>query len=804
MAEETFDNKLWLWRAPEGGYIGRRGLRPKEAPDKVTGSAVYTNDVYLPGMLYLKVLRSPYAHARIRKMDSSQAEALPGVWSVIRYDDPDIDFSDPYQPVLGRMWFWYQKSILPDTADFQGARLGAMVVGESEEICDQALKLIQKGIEWEQLPFILDLEKAMQPDAPLLHPELNSKSNIWKDTVILNQGDVEKGFASSDHIIEFDEIKKEDDVWAGVEPGCMVARWTGDDLEFWYHGQRVSVDVNFISAPVFKNDKSQPGRVKLHTPYNGATFGGNAMGYACQLARYAVIGARKTHRPVKVIDDYGMSWEGTSFETGKVHFKIGFNNDGNITAISITVYQQTGLPITSKFIDCLKTPNVYVREIRSYWSRPHESCWKDGAANCALVNMIINKVAAYLNMDPIQVQLLNDGAKGRDMAWLDEHVKKPYGMPLRDSLKEVVQAGKKAFDWDKKWHAPGTCKLPNGRMHGVGFYAVACWHTGARKGGVPGISMGRDGTATLFYRRPDCGQSAPSTYCQIAADEIGLRYDDIKIEFIDYFYFDAVPPAGSMGSSLNTFALVANARKMKILLLEYAVNPPVEIMRAFGNKLPPAIAPFLGKKVEELDIKESFIFEKAHPENKLPVRKITSLQPRGLEAHAEGGIFFVGDPSPSLPVIQEPYTLARQAVFVEVEVDTETGQVEVTNLVHPYDVGQSINPDVNDQQLYGGAYAGLGVSATEAIYYDPHTGVRLNDNLLGYPILTILDVGQIQAPVIETHLGWSAYGLNGCSEAGKAATAAAILIPAIYNAIGKWIEETPVTPERVLKALGKI
>ena len=147
--------------------------------------------------------------------------------------------------------------------------------------------------------------------------------------------------------------------------------------------------------------------------------------------------------------------------------------------------------------------------------------------------------------------------------------------------------------------------------------------------------------------------------------------------------------------------------------------------------------------------------------------------------------------------------MARQACFVEVEVDTETGQVEVTKLVHPYDVGQSINPDVNDQQLYGGAYQGLGVSATEAIYYDPQTGVKLNDNLIGYPILTILDVGPIETPIVETHLGLSAYGLYGCSEAGKAATAAALLVPAVYNAIGKWIEETPVTPDRVLKALGK-
>ena len=801
--KELKENRLWLWRPPEGGYIGRRGLRPKEAPEKVTGRAVYTNDVYLPGMLYVKIFRSPHAHARIRKMDTGKAEALPGVWAVIRYDDPDIDLNDPYQPVLGFMWFWHRNSILTDTADYQGMRLGALVVAETEEICDKALKLIGEGIEWESLPFILDPEKAIEAGAPLLHPEKNSKNNIWKDAVILDQGDVEKGFASSDHVVEFSEIKKEDDVWAGVEPGCMVVRWVGDDLEFWYHGQRIGVDVNFISAPVFKNDTKRPKKVKAHTPYNGATFGGNAMGLASHLARYAAIAARKTMRPVKVVDDYAMSWEGNSFETGIAHYKVGFNNDGTIVAIKIEIHQKNGLPITSKFIDAVKTPNVYVRAIHSYWSRPHESCWKDGAANCTLANLIINKVAACLNMDPIEVQLLNDGAKGRDMAWLDEHVKKPYGMPPRDSLKEVVEAGKKAFDWDRKWHRPGARKLPNGRMHGVGFYAVAGWHTGAMKGGVPGISMARDGTATIFYRRPDCGQSALTTYCQIAADEIGLRYEDVKIEFIDYFYFDAVPPAGSMGSSFNTYGLVVNARRMKKLLLEYVVNPPVEAMRAFGNSLPPALAPFRDKKIEELDIGDGIIFEKADPENGLPVKKVTSLQPRGLEAAAEGGAFFVGDKPPELPDVREKYTMVRQCVFVEVEVDTETGQVEVTRLVHPYDVGQSLNPDVNDGQLYGGAYSGVGVSATESIFYDPYTGVRLNDNMLGYPMLTILDVGDIETPIVETHLGWSAYGLCGCSEAGKAATAAAILVPAVYNAIGKWIEETPVTPERVLKALGK-
>jgi CO/xanthine dehydrogenase Mo-binding subunit len=811
MAEEFVKNKPWLWRPPKGsnGYIGKRGLRPKEAPGKVTGRAVYTNDIYLPGMLYAKAYRSPYAHARIKSMDSSKAEVLPGVWAVIRYDDPDVDLKDPYiSTIRGSTWCWWRDSILPDTADSQGVRLGALVVAESEEICDQALKLIGEGIEWEHLPFILDPEEPAQPGAYLLHPELNPKSNVWKDIVILNQGDVEQGFAASDHVIEFCEYKRDDDVWAGVEPGCMVARWIGDELEFWYHGKIVGMDAPNMSAPAFKSDvnNNKVVKLKVHTPYSGGTFGGNAMGFTAHLVRYAAIAARKTLRPVKVVDDYSMSWEGVSYETGTAHYKVGFNDDGTIVAIQIITYQKSGLPITSKFIESIKTPNVYVREIHSFWSKPHEACWKDGAANCTLVNLIINKVAAHLGMDPIKVQLLNDGIAGHDMAWLDENVKKPNGMPIRDSLKEVIEAGKAAFKWDEKWHAPGFRKLPNGKMHGVGFYAVACWATGMFAGHYPGIYIANDGTATIFFRRCDEGQSAPTCYCQIVADEIGLRYEDVKIEFQEFSCFESMGPGGSMGASINTLGLVLNARELKKLLLEYALKPLSTSPGMGVIPLKPTPSPFEGKTIEELDIKDGIIFEKAHPEITLPVKKLAYLINRN-PIMTEAGPFFVAAMPQELPRAKDRARMAslvRQACFVEVEVDTETGQVDVTKLVHSYDVGQSINPDVNEQQLYGGAYEGLGVSSTEAIYYDPQTGVRLNDNLIGYPILTILDVGPIECPIVETHLGWSAYGLCGCSEAGKAATAAALLVPAVYNAIGKWIEDTPVTPDRVLKALGKI
>jgi len=253
----------------------------------------------------------------------------------------------------------------------------------------------------------------------------------------------------------------------------------------------------------------------------------------------------------------------------------------------------------------------WVHEVHSYWSKAHESCWKDGASNCVLSNLVINKVAAQLNMDPIQVQLINDGAHGHDMAWLDEHIKKPNRMPLRDSLKEVVEAGKKAFDWDKKWHPPGNAQAPKCRMHGVGFYAVACWHTGARKGGVPGISVARDGTATNFLPAHGLRPVRSFHLLQIVADEIGLRYEDVKIEFKRLFYFDAVSAYGFHGLQPEYVRPGDECRRMKKLILEYAVkfrNGSTNIN--YGDNVPATVSPLLGKKIEDLDIKDSFVFER--------------------------------------------------------------------------------------------------------------------------------------------------------------------------------------------------
>ena len=273
-----------------------------------------------------------------------------------------------------------------------------------------------------------------------------------------------------------------------------------------------------------------------------------------------------------------------------------------------------------------------------------------------------------------------------------------------------------------------------------------------------------------------------------------MRYDeDVK--------FSAGPSSGSLGTQRTCPAMIGAARKLKQVILEYASQPALR--PSMEERGQPAI--FLDKKPEELEIKDSMVFEKANPPRKAKVADVMRPFFNGL-----GSPFFAWDFPPSRARdSSQPwegltmYIMARQCYFIEVEVDPETGMVEITKLVAVNDVGKAINPDAINGQQYGGSYMGIGRSNTEAIYCDPHTGVKLNDNHLGYAILTMNDVGPISCHILESGLGYGPYGVYGIGESSAACTTT-ITGPAIYNAIGKWVTDFPTTPDKILKALGKI
>jgi xanthine dehydrogenase molybdenum-binding subunit len=795
----------------------------QDAYERVSGNAIYTRDIHLPGMLYAKTLTSPYAHARIVSMDTSRAEKLPGVRDILRFDDPDV--SD--ENVTGTDAH-YNILTLPGIGDFYQHPMGVVVVADTEEVCDRALRLIE--IEWEERPFVLDFEEALKPDAPKIWSQVERLRRTAKEpNTILTEdvqiGDVEKGFAEADRIIEY-KITRAANSTAGVEAMACVAQWRGEFLDLWVHHQFNQVP--YITAetdPLVQfdgDDMDDPfampsnigrgpsrrkrlpplahwSKVTLTYPYQGSWFGGVTwLAYSAGFIRLAVILAKRAGgRPVNFLYDESQFYCNGD-EAGTYTCKVGAQKDGTVTAYH---WHMVGMrnPAIDKTPECTRIRNIRGSEAWAFTNQGHHQCYRHGAAACVPHNVMFDRVAAEFGLDPTEVALVNDGCHGHSWEWVTEY-QKENGFPGRQSLREVIALGKKAIGWDEKWHAPGARILPNGRMHGLGFISINEWQVGIFSGPAPPLAclMLRDGKVSIIATRCDMGVDSESGYRQCVAAELGMRYEDtvIHVRRSDNNAYVFPGPGGSFGTTGTTPQLVLAARELKKKILQYAVAP-----RIAGKGTPEPFFP--NAKPEELDIRDSFIFERANPQNRRPVAEVANhfwnSDPAIVHpaAAALGELRSEGKPDPRL------YIMPRQAHFVEVEVDTETGLVAVTDMVCVNDVGHVFNPEGAMGQQYGGAIMGLGRSAMEQKIYCPRTGVGLNWDHIGYSLPTMNDYPPIRCVLHESRLGYSSYGACGIGE-NVGAAVSAITSSAIYNATGKWIIDFPITPEKVLKALGKI
>jgi CO/xanthine dehydrogenase Mo-binding subunit len=775
MSEEV--NRPWLWKVPEDGAIGKH-VHMKDGYEKASGRGTYTRDIYRPGMLYAKFIRSPYTHAKIKSMDITKAKAFPGVWDIITYDDPDLVWFAKTTRA-GSEFLTLDPYSVPNAANWHGQPLGIIAVAESEEVCDRALALIK--IEWEPLPFILDPEEALKPGAPVLFPEITPGTNLRRKRV-LTYGEIEKGFQEADQVTEF-KMNHDEISWAGTEGVVAVADWKGDKLEVWHHCQDPD---SHGQNPLEKYTTAN--KINVHAVLQGGIFGSiTHLSVAEAVTMLAALAAKRTHRPVKVLYDQS-HFHGLEEEFGSHYFKIGFKKNGKITAVQVNSFDINCMhwPI-DKVWEGTAIPNIQSIESTAHVNRGGSGPQRAGGLQCSVVTMIFEHVAGELGIDPTKIAEINDGCEGKDMAWINENVKKAQGFDAsRDSLKEVLEVGKKAIDWDRKWHLPGTKKLPNGKYHGIGCTWIEAWTHYNHSSKKIGMVLRHDGTINILARRAETGTHGTTTYPQIVADEIGMRYEDVYWASQDDSGFDAAPVGNSSGLLWNVPALARSSRKMKLQILEHAVKPIV--FPQIGLKVNPL---FPGKKPEELDLHNSEIFEKAHPDNRKPVKALAQFFSTQI---------FAWDSA--IRNEEQKYIMTRQAYFLEVEVDPDTGEIDIKKVVIARDCGKVINPDSCDQQLYG-VYQGLGRSCNEVVYHDPRTGVKLNDNLIDYPQYTMNDIESIDIQKIETGLGYGPYGLVGLGESSACCTDA-LSGPAIYNAIGKYVDSFPTTPDKVLRALGKI
>jgi CO/xanthine dehydrogenase Mo-binding subunit len=804
--EEFFDN-LAFDKAPlkEYTHIGKRGVRRLDGHEKASGRAIYTMDVQVPGMLYGRFLTCPYPHAEIVSMDTSKAEALPGVRVVLRYDDSGL----PARVDLGGHPPSSMAPI-PRIAHFEGEEVGAFVAAETENIADEAVRLIK--VEWRVRPFVLEPEDALKPGSPSANPEASPESNLFNEGFMdeAGRGDLKKGFAEADVIVEFDS-KRRAHTWIGPERPCGVFRWNGEYPEIWVKQQRPHISKRVVSSWFGGISMS---KVQLHCPYQGASFGGwsqmpwNMGGNYC-----AAIVAKRTGRPVRWAFTRREDFYGGEMDEGIYHIKVGAKKDGTITAVHARVALANLLfpvfGVVQHFIENTCIPNIFGKMEAIQVNKGNNVPTRcEQNANTHTFTLAFNHIAAALQMDPIEVAFKNDGADGHDMAWLNER-KAEMGFAVRDSLRECVEKGKAAIQWDKNWHLPGARQLSNGRMHGIAFTWTHEWEDSSGTSEMAIRVERNDGKATILSQRADVGVNAETAYCQIAADELGFRVEDVFYRPMENPGFVAMTPDSSTNLCINGFATRHAARRLKQKILEVATSPTARTQR---GSLP---ARFPGHKPDDLDIKDSVVYVKADPSIRMAMSELVG--PDGVEGPLTNTPE-MGHGSPrsdftepifayGFHVQQGAYAdvrlrLCRQAHFMEVEVDTESGEVIVTKVVNVNDVGKVISWEGAEGQQYGGTYMGVGRGRSEEVIYDPVTGVMLNGNLIDYKIATILDVGKVDPILVETGMGYGPYGAIGIGE-DVATVVPALVGPAVHNAIGVLVDDFPITPARVIEALEK-
>lgn len=769
--------------------VGKPNLPGILSYSLATGIAKFGIDYVVPDMLHAKFLRSPYANAKVVKVDTTRARAIPGVVDIVTWEDEDIKN-------LGRSPFGGKsRPFLDNIADQEGAEVAVIVVAESEDICEEALR--QLDVEWEVWPHVVDILEGRKPDAPVIRPpEFNEipggmfdprpdpdhpkKGNV--SYAITVDGDVDAGFAEADQVIEY-SLKLPAFASHIPNPPASVAWWFDDP----YHGEGKSLH---IEGAVQRRDSigSMYGVPSEKTVQEGLFQGGKYCDWGMRKSQEITpLLAKRTGRPVRCANTREETFDFLMNER-YMYLKVGFKNNGLITAIDDFSIADGGVQGSSSFGTAndqgygpyytFRCKNIrQTMEIvdsnrgKMYLSGQH--CpfnWDAGT-------MAIYLIAEKLGKDPIDIAKVNlHGPTSQD---------DPNPVP---SFEACLEEGKKLTNWN--WHPAGAKKLPDGRMHGASFrYQICPRH--AFSGYDVKLEL-RDGVVHLPTQGPCTGIYAVEANAMVVAEELGLEYEDIKVDF-DYREKFTPVGGGSDGTTASSWATkeCANILKQKILeaVIEEADNPPPPSMFSFGMPQPPN--PFKGLKPEDLDMMDGKVVVKADPSKGVPLKQATR---KNIIAT------YSGRPPAAIWSLGMGKMLdTMNTAYCEVAVDTETGEVEILRFVVVADPGKVMRLTSLESQIDQVMYFSQGCQLLEEYVYDPRTGVKLSNNMIDYKKPTMLDVPPVERKFLETRSGNAAYGASGISH--SLANTHMVII-AIHNAIGVWVDP-PATPDKILKALGK-
>lgn len=759
-----------------------------------TGVAKFGIDYVQPNMLHAKFLHSPYANARVISVDTTQARAVPGVADILTWEDEALKTLVSFGEHWGAPRPW-----LDNIADQEGAEVAVIVVAESEDICDEALKRLD--IEWEVLPHVVDLREGRKPDAYVLRPQDRwtpvfgmqdpnappnppKKGNVAYSNVI--QGDIEEGFKQADHIMEYDAYLPAFASHIPNPPGS-VAWWSND----FYNGEGKTLHIE--GAVRERLPISQMYDMPLEkTVQEGLFMGGRYCDWGLRRSQEITpLLAKRTGRPVRCVMTREETFDSVIMKQRYMHLKVGFTNDGLITAIDDFSITDGGIWGSSSFgtvgdqkqapYNTLKCKNISQR-MEVVDSNRHKM-WVSGQHtpfNWDIVTIAIYRISEKLGKDPIDIARLNlHGPSSKD----DSN-------PVL-SFEACIEAGKKLMDWN--WHSSGTKTLPDGRKHGMSFRYQMC-----PRHSVSGYACRlefRDGVVHMPTKGPIFGAYMVEPNAMVVAEELGLEYKDVKVDFHYTAKFTPVG-GGSDGSTASSWAMkeCANILKKQILeaAIEYADSWPLILMAPLNDPAFQEPGPFKGLKAEDIDIADGKVFVIADPDKSVPLARATN---RDLVAT------YSGRPPLSAWLIGGGGTIldTMNTVFCEVAVDEELGEVEILRFGTVVDPGKPLRPTSLESQLDQVMYFSQGSQLLEDIVYDTRTGVKLNSNMIDYKKPTIMDVPLVEHALLETRSGNGAYGANGISHS-MANTH--LVVIAIHNAIGVWVDP-PATPDKVLKALNK-
>ena len=746
--------------------IGKRMPRV-DSRAKVMGKAKYTADLKLPGMLVGKIKRSPFAHARIINIDTSMAEALPGVKSVVTGKDTE-----------GVKWgvFPYtrdQQFIQTEKARYIGDEV-AGVAAVDEETALKALDLIQ--VEYEELPAVYDPMASMASDTELIHEDFPNNVNIH---VNIDMGHVDENFEKA-HYIQEDTFLASEESYFHAEPYAVAARFDHEDcLEVWCPNG----GPHMKSKPLSNSFKIPLHKVKIRKIAIGGAFGGRSE--ICPADYICALLAKKTGKPVKMV----FTREENTIATRQGHamittHKTGVDKDGRVIARETTCYMDGGAysstgPIATSvpFLSmeqAYRMGSVRYNGYRVYTNKPIRGMIRTHGRGFACgVDTQLDMISDHLGIDPVEMRLRNSRQPG-DYTSTKSHVSSC-------AMDETILKAAQKSGFKEKWG-----KLPPFHGIGIGTNSVQTgFPMGIRGGSQSFIKFNEDGEATVMSGVVDNGQGNENMVVQIAAEELGLLPEDIHLVNADTETTSSDP--GSY-SQVSTF------------VGGHAVKIAAENCR---KKLFAVASKVLKVDPEKLVAKNRLIFVKDDPEKSIPIRKVVRISLLNFNSvNAEGGYWPKVDMKREW--VKNPYGQMCEAfsfgtTIVEVKVDPETGQVEVLEATAAQDVGYALNPLVVEGQFEGSiAMGGQGGMLTE--YHEWLDGRCLNPTMLDYKLPLASDMPKINNIIVESI---DPKGPYGAKESGMsiAMSAAQGYSAAVSNAIGVHLDSFPLTPDKILAAI---